>query len=61
MASEPVPESGPVLESELLDVTGVDLARLAELPDTALRAALHRILVENAELPNRFAAFESSL
>ncbi|MEU4768338.1 FxSxx-COOH cyclophane-containing RiPP peptide [Saccharothrix sp. NRRL B-16348] len=53
--------SEPVLESELLDVTGVDLARLAELPDTALRAALHRILAENAELPNRFAAFESSL
>lgn len=58
MAAEPVQ---PVLESELLDVTGVDLARLADLPDTALRAALHRILVENDELPNRFAAFESSL
>ncbi|MFD7655014.1 FxSxx-COOH cyclophane-containing RiPP peptide [Actinosynnema sp. NPDC059797] len=51
----------PVLESELLDVTGLDLARLADLPDTALRAALHRILAENAELPTRFAAFESSL
>ncbi|MFC6088479.1 FxSxx-COOH cyclophane-containing RiPP peptide [Saccharothrix lopnurensis] len=51
----------PVLESELLDVTGIDPARLADLPDTALRAALRRILAENAELPTRFAAFESSL
>ncbi|MFD1152647.1 FxSxx-COOH cyclophane-containing RiPP peptide [Saccharothrix hoggarensis] len=51
----------PVLESDLLDVTGVDLAVLAELPDTALRAALCRVLAENDALPDRFAAFESSL
>jgi len=50
-----------VLESELLDVTGIDLARLEALPDSALRASLRRILAENLETPDQYAAFQSSL
>ncbi|MEU5694673.1 FxSxx-COOH cyclophane-containing RiPP peptide [Actinosynnema sp. NPDC020468] len=51
----------PALESDLLDVTDIDLTRLAELPETALRAALHRILTDHDDLPDQYAAFESAL
>jgi FXSXX-COOH protein len=50
-----------VLESELIDVTGIDLARLEALPDSVLRASLRRILAENGEMPDQYAAFQSSL
>jgi FXSXX-COOH protein len=54
-------EADGVRESELLDVTGIDLARLDALPDAVLRASLSRILAENLEMPDQYAAFQSSL
>ena len=54
-------ENDGVLESELLDVTGIDLARLEALPDAVLRASLRRILAEDLEMPDQYAAFQSSL
>ncbi|HEX6347278.1 FxSxx-COOH cyclophane-containing RiPP peptide [Umezawaea sp.] len=54
-------ETDGVLESELLDVTGIDLARLDALPDDVLRASLRRVLAEDPEMPEQYAAFQSSL
>lgn len=48
------------LESELLDVTKVNLAELDAMPDSVLRASLRRILTENPE-GHQYAAFQSAL
>lgn len=50
-----------VLESELLDVTGINLDQLDALPDSVLRAALRRILAERVDMPERYTIFQSSL
>ncbi|HEV2783687.1 MAG TPA: FxSxx-COOH cyclophane-containing RiPP peptide [Actinophytocola sp.] len=50
-----------VLESELLDVTGVEFDQLDALPDSVLRAALHRVLTESGDSPHLYASFENSL
>ena len=50
-----------VLESELLDVTGIDLEQLKTLPDSVLRSALRRILTERVDMPDRYTIHESSL
>jgi FXSXX-COOH protein len=50
-----------VLESELLDVTDLDLDQLDALPDSVLRAALRRILMERIDAPDRYTIHESSL
>lgn len=50
-----------VLESELLDVTGIDLDQLKALPDSVLRWALRRILTERVDMPDRYTIHESSL
>jgi FXSXX-COOH protein len=54
-------DDGTRLESELLDVTGIDLGQLGELPDTVLRASLRRILSERVDLPEGYAGFENAL
>ncbi|GGS52122.1 MULTISPECIES: FxSxx-COOH cyclophane-containing RiPP peptide [Actinokineospora] len=55
----PPPEPGDV--GGLLDVSGIDLDAIAALPDPVLRNALRRVLASRAALPDRFAAFQSSL
>lgn len=49
------------LESELLDVTGIDLDQLDGLPESVLRASLLRILSEPADLPDGYAGFQNAL
>jgi len=53
--------SDDVLESELLDVRGIDLDQLKALPDSALRASLYRILSERVDMPDRYTIHESSI
>lgn len=50
-----------VLESELLDVSDLDLAKLDALPGSALHLALRRVLAESEVAPDSYAAFESAL
>ncbi|SDD66926.1 FxSxx-COOH cyclophane-containing RiPP peptide [Actinokineospora iranica] len=50
-----------VHESDLLDVTDLDLDRLAALPDTVLAASLRRILTEYDAVPDRYAAFQNAI
>jgi FXSXX-COOH protein len=50
-----------VLESDLLDVTDLDLSQLAVLPDSVLRASLQRILTEKLAMPDHYSAHQSSL
>jgi FXSXX-COOH protein len=49
------------LESELPDVTGIDLDQLEALPDSVLHTALRRVLAEQVDMPNRYSGFENSL
>jgi FXSXX-COOH protein len=49
------------LESELLDVTGIDLDQLDALPSSALRTALSRVLTEQKDIPDRYSGFQNSL
>jgi FXSXX-COOH protein len=46
-------------EPGLIDLTGVDLATLAELPDTVLAGSLRRVLTEAEEPADRYAGFQS--
>jgi len=51
-----------VLRSELLDVTGLDLAGLRELPDNALQESLRRILAEARQVSDQYLAqFQSAI
>lgn len=47
------------LESDLLDVAGIDLARLADLPDSVLAAALRRIIREGERMSDQYAIFQN--
>lgn len=49
------------LESELLDVSSIELDQLDALPDSALRTALQRILTEQQDVPGRYSGFQNSL
>jgi FXSXX-COOH protein len=49
------------IESELLDLTDIDLDRLARLPDSVLRTSLQRVLSERVDLPQGYAGFENAL
>ena len=53
--------SDDVLESELLDVQGIDLDRLKALPDSVLQSSLSRILAERVDMPDRYTIHESSI
>ena len=44
----------------LPDLTGLDFADLEAMPESALRAALRRVLADDGA-PSRFAAFQNSL
>lgn len=48
------------LESELLDVTRLNVAELDSMPDSVLRASLRRILADNPD-GHQYAAFQSAL
>jgi FXSXX-COOH protein len=54
-------DDGGDLGLALIDLSGVDLARLAELPDTALAVSLRQILADDARLADRYSGFESAL
>lgn len=47
------------LRSELVDLTGVSLAQLADLPRNALTESLRRILTENERQPTMFSQFQA--
>jgi FXSXX-COOH protein len=49
------------LESDLLDVAGIDLAQLADLPDSVLTAALRRIIREGERMSDQFAIFQNAI
>lgn len=52
-------ESG--LESDLVDLTGVDLEKLGALPGSVLAMSLRRILAENSVEREQYAAFQDEL
>lgn len=47
------------LESDLLDVAGIDLARLADLPDSVLANSLRRIIHEGERMSDQYAIFQN--
>jgi FXSXX-COOH protein len=49
------------LTSELVDLSGIELFQLAELPDSLLTRALRRLFVECGEGSEPFAGFESHI
>lgn len=49
----------PGLESDLVDLTGIDLERLCELPDSVLALSLRRILAENSVAREQYAGFQN--
>jgi FXSXX-COOH protein len=49
------------LESDLLDVAGIDLAQLADLPDSVLATALRRIIREGETMSDQYAIFQNAL
>jgi FXSXX-COOH protein len=49
------------VESDLIDVTDLSLDQLAALPDTVLRATLHRALLAPDSEAQLFSMHQSSL
>lgn len=49
------------LESDLLDIASIDLRQLADLPKSVLVTALRRVLAENDDLPDQYAAFQNAI
>lgn len=49
------------LESDLVDVAGIDLARLADLPDSVLANSLRRILSEGERMSDQYAIFQNAI
>ncbi|MCI2418132.1 hypothetical protein MOQ72_11905 [Saccharopolyspora sp. K220] len=49
------------LRSDLLDLTGVDFDRLAELPSSALVKSLRRIFQENQDGLDQYASFQNNI
>lgn len=49
------------LESDLLDVSGIDLEQLDALPNSVFGASLRRILAESSSMPDQYAAFQSAI
>jgi FXSXX-COOH protein len=50
-------EAEPDFQSDLIDVSGIDLEQLSALPNTVFASALRRILLENAEDSTPYAGF----
>lgn len=44
-------------ESDLVDLTGISLERIALLPDSVLAESLRRILAEGSDASERYAGF----
>ncbi|MDG4785157.1 hypothetical protein O7626_04280 [Micromonospora sp. WMMD1102] len=51
----------PAIESDLIDVTGIDLDGLAALPRSALMVALRRIADEDPLALDWYAGFERDI
>jgi FXSXX-COOH protein len=49
-----------VLESDLVDVAGVDLERLEELPEPVLKRSLERLLRDRVDFPARYSIHEGA-
>lgn len=49
------------LESDLVDVAGIDLEQLATLPDSVLANSLRRILSEGEKMSDLYAIFQDSI
>jgi FXSXX-COOH protein len=49
------------LESDLVDVTGIDLDHLAALPDSVLADSLRRIFGESEKMSDQYAIFKNSM
>jgi FXSXX-COOH protein len=49
------------LQSELVDVSGLDLDQIEALPDSVLVSSLRRVFTENTQTPDQYAAFQSYL
>lgn len=50
-------ETEPGFQSDLIDLSGIDLERLSALPGTVFGTALRRILREHAEDSTPYAGF----
>ncbi|HEX9335097.1 MAG TPA: FxSxx-COOH cyclophane-containing RiPP peptide [Pseudonocardiaceae bacterium] len=51
----------PDLRSDLIDVTGIDLDQLMDLPDSVLTESLLRILRDVSVPPNQYAKFQDAI
>jgi FXSXX-COOH protein len=51
----------PELESDLVDLTGVDLQQLSALPHSVLAMSLRRILAENSVMREYYAGFQDQI
>jgi len=61
MALEDSPEKEEIFRSDVLDLSGVDLTGLSELPSDVLRAAIQRVCAELSSDCETAAYFQSSL
>lgn len=52
-------EDEPGLISDLADLDGVSLRRVADMPESSLLAGLHRILREVGDLTEQYQAFDN--
>jgi FXSXX-COOH protein len=50
-------ETEPGFQSDLIDLSGIDLDHLDDLPSTVFASAIHRILSESAEESTAYATF----
>jgi FXSXX-COOH protein len=50
-------ETEPGFQSDLIDLSGIDLDRLNDLPSTVFGSAIRRILSESAEDSAAYATF----
>lgn len=46
------------LESDLVDLTGISLEKIALLPDSVLAESLRRILADDGDATERYAGFQ---
>ncbi|MCO6003634.1 FxSxx-COOH protein [Actinoallomurus purpureus] len=52
-------DSDPVFRSGLIDISGIDLDRLRDLPDSMFSATLRRILEESEDGDGLFVGFQN--
>ncbi len=49
------------VESDLMDLTGISLEKIALLPDSALAASLRRILTDSSDATEGYAGFQDHI